>query len=302
MTSGSSFSRLARQHASQVAEMNASTIMAPNPKTRIPPKIGIVKRTCLIRRASSTTEPNFIRVIRRAWRYRTTYYSAAQEHIVDQTGIPDTDGQESHGAGCSGPTSSSGSRFSRFSPRHSRAWRAARILSFHAESVEPDRPGARRRRPRSRARSRARKSTHGRLSFVGIQIAIAAAHRQSVRLANRRAGVNLDGQVQVFDHPADQELLLVVLLTEAGQIGPDDLEELENDGRHAPEMARPAGPFENVAKIGNFDECRCARHWDKSSRALGAKTRAPAAWHRFEVVVEAGDSGRNLHSARTGSG
>ena len=78
--------------------MNASTIMAPNPKTRIPPNTGIVKRTCLIRAnfLNDRTEFHPCDQTRLALPHNL-FYSAAQEHIVDQTRIPYTNGQESHG-------------------------------------------------------------------------------------------------------------------------------------------------------------------------------------------------------------
>src|SRR3954451_15616433 len=73
ITSGSSFSRRARQVASQVEPMKARTSMAPYPKTLIPPKIGIVNRT---------------------WRMRV---SSREPRIVDQPGRPDPSCHERDG-------------------------------------------------------------------------------------------------------------------------------------------------------------------------------------------------------------
>ncbi len=57
ITSGSSFSRLARQVAAHVEPMKASTIMLPYPNSLIPPKIGIVNKTCRIREPTSISQP-----------------------------------------------------------------------------------------------------------------------------------------------------------------------------------------------------------------------------------------------------
>ena len=98
MTSGSSFSRLARQQASQVAEMNASTIIAPKSENANAAENRNREQGPVSYARASSDKPNFIRAIET--RFGATaqpIWSAAQEHIVDQTRIPDTNGQESHG-------------------------------------------------------------------------------------------------------------------------------------------------------------------------------------------------------------
>ena len=62
--------------------------------------------------------------------------------------------------------------------------------------------------------------------------------------------------VEVFDHASDQELLLVVFLTEDREVRADQLEQLENDRGDATKVARPARALEDVGKTGYFDERR----------------------------------------------
>ena len=62
-----------------------------------PPKIGIVNRTCRMRADSSITVDHPCDTNGGLARSGPAW-SAAQEHIVDQAGGPDTNGQQSHGA------------------------------------------------------------------------------------------------------------------------------------------------------------------------------------------------------------
>ena len=83
-----------------------------------------------------------------------------------------------------------------------------------------------------------------RLSPLGHrQVSVAAAQRQPVGLTHGRAHGDLDRQVEVPDHPADQRHLLDVLLPEHRDIRLHQVEELGHHRQHAGEVPRPHGAF-----------------------------------------------------------
>src|SRR5262249_15154938 len=51
---------------------------------------------------------------------------------------------------------------------------------------------------------------------------------------------------------------LIVLFAEDRRTGHDEIEELENDRRHAPEVARPVLPFQDVLEVRGLDQ-ECLR-------------------------------------------
>jgi hypothetical protein len=60
-------------------------------------------------------------------------------------------------------------------------------------------------------------------------------------------------EIEVAHHPVDDGRLLRVLLAEVGAIGADDVEQLQADGRHAPEMAGPRRPLQRSAELLDLD-------------------------------------------------
>ena len=64
--------------------------------------------------------------------------------------------------------------------------------------------------------------------FVLAEEDVARAHRQAVWLAHHRTGHDLGVEKERRRHVAYQNVLLPVLLSEVGAVGPDDREELED--------------------------------------------------------------------------
>ena len=67
-------------------------------------------------------------------------------------------------------------------------------------------------------------------------------------LSDRRAGDDLNGQVEVADHPANDGQLLRVLLAEVGRAGPDEVEQPRHYCGHAAEMARSRRALQSLAE------------------------------------------------------
>ena len=59
---------------------------------------------------------------------------------------------------------------------------------------------------------------------------------------------DVDREVEVAAHPADEEQLLGVLLAEPGRVAPRQVHELGDDGEHAVEVAGARLPLEHVAE------------------------------------------------------
>ena len=108
---------------------------------------------------------------------------------------------------------------------------------------------ARRRRPRPRRRAGARESATARSRSSGVEADVAAGQREAVGLAHGRDDLELDRQVEVAHHPAQDRDLLRVLLAEEGDVGRDDVEQLGDDRADAGEVARAAlGALEHVGE------------------------------------------------------
>ena len=74
----------------------------------------------------------------------------------------------------------------------------------------------------------------------GLEVDVAAAHRQAVLLAHGRHHLDPQREVEVAHHPLDHRRLLGVLLAEVGDVGADDVEELGDDRGDAAEVAGAA--------------------------------------------------------------
>ena len=119
----------------------------------------------------------------------------------------------------------------------SRAWRAVRqattaAIAFSTSAAEPpstEQFGARVERPLE----------HGRgPPVLTLQVGVPARHRESVRLANRRAPDHLDREVELPGEPPDDDELLGVLLPEVGAARAGDVEQLAS----RPSPRRRSGP------------------------------------------------------------
>jgi len=87
-------------------------------------------------------------------------------------------------------------------------------------------------------------------ALFACQVRVARAHGETVGLAHGRDAGDLDRQVEVAHHAPDQRELLCVLLTEEGDVGPDDVEELHDHG--AAEMPGPGPAAEPVLEVPDF--------------------------------------------------
>ena len=76
-------------------------------------------------------------------------------------------------------------------------------------------------------------------ALVRREAGVAARQREAVGLAHGRQDGELDGQVEVAHHAAQDGDLLGVLLAEERDVGRDDVEELGHDRADAGEVAGP---------------------------------------------------------------
>ena len=77
------------------------------------------------------------------------------------------------------------------------------------------------------------------LALLRREADVAGREREAVVVAHGRHDADLERDVEVADEPADHRDLLRVLLAEVRALGPDDVEELEADGRDAAEVPGP---------------------------------------------------------------
>lgn len=71
----------------------------------------------------------------------------------------------------------------------------------------------------------------------GEESHIAGGHRQAIVLADRRVRDDVDGEIEVADHPANDGELLNIFFAEYGRIGLEEIEEFEYDCADAVEMS-----------------------------------------------------------------
>ena len=86
------------------------------------------------------------------------------------------------------------------------------------------------------------------MPLFGIQIGIARAHGQAVRFADDRANRDLNREIQVAHHAADDGHLRRIFLSEEGDVGLDDVKQLGHDRGHAAEVAGTRASVELVAQ------------------------------------------------------
>src|ERR1039458_9749612 len=74
------------------------------------------------------------------------------------------------------------------------------------------------------------------LAIDGGEILISAAHRQTIGVAQRRAGDHLDWPIKSLNHRSENAKLLEILLTKTGDAGLNDVEEFSHHLAHTAEM------------------------------------------------------------------
>src|SRR5262249_9667760 len=90
--------------------------------------------------------------------------------------------------------------------------------------------------------------------------------RQSVGLTYGGYAANFDRDIEVANHAPNDQKLLKVFLPEHGEIRSDDVEELQDDGSHAPKMSRPAFTFQCLRDAWHLDVgLECSRRVNRKS-------------------------------------
>ncbi len=87
----------------------------------------------------------------------------------------------------------------------------------------------------------------------GAEVSVAGTHGEAVGLADGARDDEVDGEVEVADHAADDVALLGVLLAEHGDVGEDEVEEFCDHGGHAAEVAGARGAAAARGKMGFLD-------------------------------------------------
>src|SRR6266851_4373802 len=87
------------------------------------------------------------------------------------------------------------------------------------------------------------------LALLRIEIGIAGAHRQPVRLTQGGTGHDLHRNIQVANHAPDNHSLGRVFLSEEREVGLYDVEELRNHSGYAAKMFRTRAPAKFTAEL-----------------------------------------------------
>ncbi len=84
-------------------------------------------------------------------------------------------------------------------------------------------------------------------ALLGGEEAVPAGERETVRVADGGHRDDVDAEVEVAHHAADQCQLLGVLLPEERRVRPGEVEELGDDGEHAVEVPGARGALQPLA-------------------------------------------------------
>ncbi|GAA3298718.1 hypothetical protein GCM10020295_35030 [Streptomyces cinereospinus] len=113
-----------------------------------------------------------------------------------------------------------------------------------------------------------------RTPLLGREVAVAAGQGQAVVLPHGRDADDLDAEVQVPHHAADQGELLGVLLAEERHVGAGEVEQLGDDREHAVEVAGAGGALQALPHGAGADpHLGCAARVDLVRG--GGRTRRP---------------------------
>ncbi len=94
--------------------------------------------------------------------------------------------------------------------------------------------------------------TEGLLTLRAGEVAVSAAKGQTIGIADNRAYTNIQRQVQIPHHPAQNQRLLSVFLAEKGDIRPDNPEKLGTDGGHTAKVARAGNSAKAFGQTGHI--------------------------------------------------
>src|SRR6266852_4723528 len=83
-------------------------------------------------------------------------------------------------------------------------------------------------------------------SLFRIQVSITRTACQPVLLANGRHSNNVDLEIEIADHAANDRELLKILFTKHRRIRRKNVEEFRDNGANSPEMSRPRFAFERA--------------------------------------------------------
>jgi hypothetical protein len=92
------------------------------------------------------------------------------------------------------------------------------------------------------------------VALGGGEVAVAGAEGEAVGVADGGADDEVEVEVEVADHGAEDGDLGGVFLAEEGAVGGEDVEELGDDGSDAAEVVRARGAVEAAADVRDVDE------------------------------------------------
>ena len=94
----------------------------------------------------------------------------------------------------------------------------------------------------------------GGLARFAAEQGIAGAQRQTVGLTHDGADHQPHVEVEVFHQPADDLDLLKIFLPKVGEVGLHQVEQFQDNGGDAAEMAGPRGAFEGRGELARLDK------------------------------------------------
>ena len=121
-----------------------------------------------------------------------------------------------------------------------------------------------------------------RLRSLGREVAVARTKGEAIGFADGGADDEMDGEVEVADHVAQDGDLSGVLLAEVGAVGRDDVEEAGDDGGDSAEVAGARGSVEACSDVAGVDEGGVAGRVHVGGG--GAKRRSTPAEFEFAAV------------------
>src|SRR5215471_18785215 len=123
------------------------------------------------------------------------------------------------------------------------------------------------------------------VASLGRQQHIPGTHGQSRLLPYRRTRDDLRGQEKLLHHLRDDRQLLVILLAEISPIGPDEIEQLQDDRQDALKEPRPVRSFHYPRAVVRLDPetvpVRIQFRRGRREYLVGSKT-----LQKFQVVIE----------------
>src|SRR2546423_1528232 len=85
-------------------------------------------------------------------------------------------------------------------------------------------------------------------ALLRVEICVARAHRQPGTLAHNRTDLDLDRNIQISYHAADDRHLCSILLSKKGSIRLDDVKQFRDHCRDTAKMSGPGAAIELVTQ------------------------------------------------------